>query len=325
MLSLALFFLISLNSLDQISIKQKSLDSKWLDYKLEYKLEFLESEEKIRKDIFLKNSAFIMNSNSQNKSFTLKMNDFGHLDRNEREKRLMSHPGKRIHGEKTISFARKQIALELDWRRARVVSRVKNQLKCGSCYAFSAVGAIESQFAIYTGVLPDLSEQEIVDCSWKYSNLGCYGGNPVRVYNYLIENGISTSVAYPYRGRNYQCNRNNPGSAYKLAGYKILEEGDEDNLLKALYWIGPISIAIAAGSDEYTFYSSGIIDFPSCVSKNMNHAVLAVGYSLHKRPYLLVKNSWGKNWGIDGYFKIALFRNNMCGISSFATFPIPKI
>ncbi|KAF1740751.1 hypothetical protein MXB_4674, partial [Myxobolus squamalis] len=187
------------------------------------------------------------------------------------------------------------------------------------------VSAIESQFAIYTGVLPDLSTQEIIDCSWKYSNYGCYGGLPEHVYEYCMENGLSTSLAYPYRSRHNQCNRNNPNSSYKLAGYKILKEGDEDNLLKAIYIIGPISIAIDADSDEHFFYESGIIDYPSCSSVYLNHAVLAVGYSLHKRPYLLVKNSWGKNWGMDGYFKIALFRNNMCGISSWATFPIPQI
>ncbi|KAF1742537.1 hypothetical protein MXB_4665, partial [Myxobolus squamalis] len=188
-----------------------------------------------------------------------------------------------------------------------------------------AISAIESQFAIHTGVLPDLSVQEMIDCSWNYSNYGCYGGYHQSVFEYAMQHGISKSVAYPYHGRNSQCNRNNPNSSYKLLGYNDLTEGDEDNLLRALYHFGPISISVDADSDEYTFYESGIIDFPLCSSIHLNHAVLAVGYSLHKRPYLLVKNSYGKNWGINGYFKVALFKNNMCGIATDGSYPIIEI
>ncbi|KAF1742748.1 hypothetical protein MXB_3552 [Myxobolus squamalis] len=325
MLTLAIFLLICLNSFYQLSMKQKNLADEWLKYKLNYKLDFLESEEAIRKEIFSKNNAFIMKSNAKNTTFTLKMNNFGHLEKHERSKLHMLPRGKRLYGDASSIFFGKKIPCEYDWRKAGVVSPVKNQLHCGSWYAFSTVGAIESQFAIHTGVLPNLSEQEIVDCSWKYWNYGCYGGFPQSVYKYCIRNGLSTSDAYPYRGRNSKCNRNNPNSSYKLVGYKDLKKGDEENLLRAIYRVGPISIAIDASPEEYDFYDSGILDLPFCSSENLTHAVLAVGYSLSKIPYLLVKNSWGKNWGMDGYFKIRLYRNNMCGISSYASYPIPKI
>ncbi|KAF1740677.1 hypothetical protein MXB_3167 [Myxobolus squamalis] len=237
----------------------------------------------------------------------------------------MLNRGKRLHEDTSPILVGKGIRHEHDWRSEGVVSPVKHQLKCGSCYAFSAVGAIESHFAIHNGNLTDLSVQEIIDCSLKFWNFGCRGGFPQGVYKYCMENGLSTSLDYPYRGRNLVCNRNNSNSSYMLEGYKNLKRGDEINLLRALYHIGPISIAVDAKSDEYAFYKSGIIDFSSCSSVSLNHAVLAVGYSLLKRPYLLVKNSWGKNWGIGGYFKVALFKNNMCGIASDASYPIPKI
>ncbi|KAF1741710.1 hypothetical protein MXB_3368 [Myxobolus squamalis] len=274
MLAVAIFFLIYLNFFYQISIKIKSDDREWLEYKLKYKLNIPEVEEISRKDIFLKNHAFILKSNSKNTTFKLKMNCFGHLIK--------------------------------------------------TSHAQSRVSAIESHFAIHTGNLTDLSVQEIVDCSRNFLNFGCDGGFPQNVYKYCIRNGLSTSLDYPYRGRSLECIRNNYNSSYLLAGYKNLKSGDEINLLRALYHIGPISIAIDAESDEYAFYNYGIIDFSSCSSVHLNHAVLAVGYSLRKRPYLLVKNSWGKNWGIGGYFKVALFKNNMCGIASDASYPIPK-
>ncbi|KAF1742208.1 hypothetical protein MXB_1019, partial [Myxobolus squamalis] len=84
-----------------------------------------------------------------------------------------------------------------------------------------------------------------------------------------------------------------------LEGYRDLFEGDEDNLVRAIYHIGPISISLDANSDEFIFYGSGIIDFPFCSSINLNHNGLAVGYSIHKRAHLIVKNSWGVNWGIN--------------------------
>ncbi|KAF1745471.1 hypothetical protein MXB_1616, partial [Myxobolus squamalis] len=172
----------------------------------------------------------------------------------------------------------KKIPLKYDWTQKGVVSSVQDQLFCASGYAFSAVGAIESQSAIKTGNLKDLSVQEIIDCSYNYRNYACDGGNPE---NLIMNKG-----------------------------------NDEDNLLRSLFKIGPMSIAIDAAHEEFFFYGSGIIDISHCNPKNLNHYVLAVGYSLLDTPYLFVKNSFGKNWGINGYFKIALNKKNTCGISS---------
>ncbi|KAF1743412.1 hypothetical protein MXB_3828, partial [Myxobolus squamalis] len=106
--------------------------------------------------------------------------------------------------------------------------------------------------------------------------------------------------------------------SYTLATYIGLTSGDEANLIRALYNIGPISIHLNTASDEFLFYRSGILDIPNCNPDDLHHSALAVGYSLGEKPYLLVKNSWGDG----GYFKIALFKNNMCGIASRAIFPI---
>ncbi|KAF1743281.1 hypothetical protein MXB_5127, partial [Myxobolus squamalis] len=184
-----------------------------------------------------------------------------------------------------------EIPLEYDWRRERVVSPVQNQRECGSCYAFSAIGAIESQFAIHGGQLRNLSVQEIVDCSVSYGNNACGGGYMEKVYEYVMKN--------EYLSKYEHCERNNSNDSYKLVGYIGLKGGDKENFLRAIFYIGPISIAMNAEYPEFYFYESGIIDIPYCDPEYFSHAVLAVGYNLNETPYLLVKNSWGTQWGID--------------------------
>ncbi|KAF1739999.1 hypothetical protein MXB_1410, partial [Myxobolus squamalis] len=149
-----------------------------------------------------------------------------------------------------------------------------------------------------------------------YGNYGCIGGSPENVYQYIWDNGLSLSSDYPYMARQGICQRNNPNSSYKLFGYTGLKGGDEDNLLRALFYLGPIPIAMDAYHQEFVYYDSGILETENCNPTHLNHAVLAVGYNLTETPYLIVKNrksdlSWGTNWGIGGYFKIALYKNNM--------------
>ncbi|KAF1743601.1 hypothetical protein MXB_1537, partial [Myxobolus squamalis] len=294
----------------------------WEKYKSEYNLDFSGEENAYRKEIFVENYRYIMESNSRNSNFTLSMNMFGHLKKNEWPKLLnLKKPIGYYENEDPI-FVEEKIPSEYDWREEGVVTPVKDQRNCGSCYAFSAVGAIESQFAIHSGDFKNLSVQEIVDCSVSYGNNACGGGYMERVYNYVINNGISTYSDYPYTARYEHCKKNNSKNSHRLSGYRGLRGGDEHNLIRAIFHIGPISIAMNALSLEFQFYKSGILDIPLCDPTIFSHAVLAVGYNLIGIPYLLVKNSYGTDWGIDGYFKIALYRNNMCGISSWGTFPI---
>lgn len=98
-------------------------------------------------------------------------------------------------------FSSESIPTSFDWRDHGAVTPVKNQGGCGSCYAFSATGALEGLRQITTGELIPLSEQQVIDCSWKYHNNGCHGGFMDNVFNYVVVNGITTEAAYPYQGR----------------------------------------------------------------------------------------------------------------------------
>uniref|UniRef100_A0A6B2G6S0 Cathepsin J (Trinotate prediction) n=1 Tax=Myxobolus squamalis TaxID=59785 RepID=A0A6B2G6S0_MYXSQ len=167
MLGVSIFFCLAINIFNQLTIEKAFLNKEWNTYKLNYNLNFSEEEDVERKETFLANYQFIVDTNAKNLNFTLKMNEFGHLKKNERPSLLMYQKALKAFKEESPVFIGRSVPMKKDWREDGVVSYVKDQHKCASGYAFSAVGAFESAIAIRTGVVPDLSEQEIVSCSKK--------------------------------------------------------------------------------------------------------------------------------------------------------------
>ena len=215
-----------------------------------------------------------------------------------------------------------------DWREKGYVSPVKDQGSCGSCWAFSTVGNLEGLYYKEKQTMVTLSEQMLVDCDTYDS--GCNGGLMENTFTWLKENGgIMTDTDYPYKGRKGTCQSDETKYVdMQITGYTKLGSGsstwdpvDEDEIKEFLYETGPLAVALNA--NPLQTYSSGILDKTSsqCPTSGMNHAVTMVGYGhddSQDKDYWIVKNSWGKNWGEDGYFRIRR-GTGCCGINCYIT------
>jgi len=211
----------------------------------------------------------------------------------------------------------------VDWRKKGLVTPIKDQAQCGSCWAFAAVASLEGQHALSTKKLVSLSEQNLVDCSGPEGNFGCEGGLPDQGYQYIIDNkGIDTEAAYPYTAEDDQCAFNKKKIGATITKFTDIATGDESALQKAVATIGPISVGIDASQDSFQSYTSGIYDEENCSTTQLDHGVTVVGYgSENGKDYWLVKNSWGTVWGIKGYIKMSRNAQNQCGIATLASYP----
>jgi len=217
-----------------------------------------------------------------------------------------------------------------DWRTKGVVTRVKDQGQCGSCWAFSTIANIESQWALKGNKLQEFSEQLIVDCSHGCSNeppygdvcnQGCGGGWQWNAYiDIEAWGGVETEDAYPYTAEDGNCQLNKKIIEAPIKNYTCLSAQDggakEDDMAAFLVQNGPIAIALDA--TPLQDYSGGILNpgTDGCMTTQLDHALVIVGYGvLSGTNFWIVKNSWGQDWGEAGYFRI-IRGTGACGINN---------
>ncbi|XP_031378901.1 senescence-specific cysteine protease SAG39-like [Punica granatum] len=277
-------------------------------------------------DIFKENVEHIESFNSANeKPYRLGVNQFADLTNEE----FKARNGFRSHVCSTdgASFKYENVTAApptMDWRKKGAVTPVKDQGQCGCCWAFSAVAAVEGITEISTGKLVSLSEQELVDCDKGGEDQGCEGGWMDSAFQFVEKHGLTTEAKYPYEGTDGTCNiKAESNQATKITGFEDVPANNEAALLKAAA-NQPVSVAIDAGGFEFQFYSSGV--FTGSCGTELDHGVTAVGYGASDdgMKYWLVKNSWGAQWGEEGYIRMQRdvdAKEGLCGIAMKASYP----
>ncbi|XP_049528859.1 cathepsin L-like [Dermacentor silvarum] len=313
---------------------QDDYRTQWEAFKSIHSKTYQSSEEDLlRFKIFTENSRLIANHNAKYVkglvSFKLGMNQFGDLLPHEISK-MLNGLRVRHRNEQNSTFVPpanvndSSLPESIDWREKGAVTAVKDQGKCGSCWAFSATGALEGQHFLKTGKLVPLSEQNLIDCAGAYGPQGCEGGNFDCAFTYVKDNGgIDTEESYPYEAVDGACRFKREDVGATDTGFVDLKMFSESELQKAVANVGPISVGIDASRSSFHFYAGGVYDDPACFSTLPSHAVLVVGYGvLDGKKYWLVKNSWSESWGDKGYILMSRDKDNQCGIATVPSYPL---
>jgi cathepsin F len=217
-----------------------------------------------------------------------------------------------------LSFLEGTAPESFDWRDKNAVGPVKNQGHCGSCWAFSAVGNLEGLHAIKTGKIISLAEQQLVDCDKK--SHGCRGGYMEYAFDSIKETGgLMSTQDYEYHAKQGTCHFEPTKSVLKVKDRIVKGDMNEEEMKEFLFTTGPLAIALNA--EPLHFYEGGVLDQDAeeCDPMGLNHGITLVGYGNENgKDYWIAKNSWGADWGEQGYFKIARGKKT-CGINAYVT------
>jgi len=288
-----------------------------------------------RYSIFKSNYDYITNINAQKLSFSVGINQFADLTNQEFNQLYKGYNSSRkIAARKTPAVPSPKVTCPsgtqgtCDWTAAGVVTGIKNQGQCGSCWSFSTTGSLEGQYALLGHPLTGLSEQQLVDCSTSYGNDGCNGGLMDNAFQYVEAYGLESEAFYPYTATGPNTCVYNAAdlvlAVHEESGYTDVPSGSETALTNDVTSKGPVSVAIDASHSSFQFYTSGVYYEPACSSTQLDHGVLAVGWGTTTGTYpnyYVVKNSWGISWGANGYIWMARNQNNNCGIATEASYP----
>jgi len=277
----------------------------------------------------------------QDKTFIMALNEFGSMTQEEfvrtrmglrQPKRSALRGPEPDHVTFVADVSKADPPSEIDWTTRGVVAPVKNQGSCGSCWAFSAIGSLESAYAMKTGTLVEFSEQELVSCD--DNDYGCQGGLMDTAFDWIEHSsaGLCTEADYVYtsgstsaRGECLRASCNAVPDSVPKAYVDV--PPSEAALLAAISEHGPVSVAIEADQSVFQFYHRGVLT-GSC-GTHLNHGVLLVGYGIDAEtgtPFWKVKNSWGTGWGEEGFVRMLRGKRwpagGECGIATKASYPV---
>jgi len=282
-------------------------DYSFEQFQLEFKgLQSSAGDNTLRRELFNTELAKVLEQNEMYKAgestWWATINEFSDLSKAQFDSTMKGRAPKPSNSQPTIRLGKAQNPSRKDWREAGVVTPVKNQGGCGSCWAFAATECVESHYHISNGEEAILAPQYYVNCVQNPTECGgsggCEGAIAELAFNLTAKVGIPLEKDLPYKGRDATCGSYT--EAVTCDGYHHLAPNDADELETALATTGPVAVSVAANWGSYGggIYSGGC----SANSCSIDHAVLAVGYDT---DYWLIRNSWGGSWGESGYIRLS--------------------
>jgi len=302
-------------------------EEKFIDWMKEHGKEYENGHAFVKAlETFAEHEDYINQHNSEGNTYTLGHNEFSDLSAEAfrayfKLGEFSQHYAGKDDGEDFVSH-NFEAPDAVDWVEKKMVSEVKNQGQCGSCWSFSTTGALESAYAIKNGKIQEFSEQQLVDCD-NNGDHGCNGGLMDNAFKWIEKNGgLCTEKDYAYTAKDGVCQK----TCSEVQGSTIQKYTDvraTDAAMMAALSQQPVSVAIEADQRSFQLYKSGVLT--GRCGTNLDHGVLAVGYGTEQgTDFYKIKNSWGKTWGEDGFIRIergVSQRGGQCGILKSASFP----
>ena len=281
------------------------------EYLADFKKMYPESQMGYRRMIFERNLDIIRKHNADlSNTYYLHVNEFADVENEEFRKmtRGFAHGvhasllGARNEAAPVDHDYIKSLPDSVDWRDKGVVTPVKNQGGCGSCWAFSATETLESALAIATGKLDVLSPQQLVSCAPNPDECGgtggCAGSTQPLAFDYVKgAGGMTLESDYPYQGVTGTCKNSSIKPVMTIDGQVDLPTNNYTALMDAVANVGPVAISVDAGGIAWQLYGGGV--YSGNCGSDIDHAVQLVGYGTEgTKDYWLVRNSWGSSWGV---------------------------
>jgi len=313
--------LIELLAIALVACADKSQFESWMR---KYNKVYTQSEFSLKYATFMENIAIIDAQNALQDGLVYGLNQYSDMNSKEfREIVLMKETIQVKKGRSRPFVPAVDAPPAFDWRSQKAVTAVKDQGQCGSCWAFSATETIESAWLISGKATQDnlnLAPQQIVDCD--KVDAGCGGGWPEQAMAYVIAaGGLEGASHYPYMAKDGSCKYNQTYIEARISKYlSATKKRDETALQSNLANLGPLSVCVDANNWQH--YQSGVMTHTKCcIFCSLDHAVQLVGYNTTANPaYWIVRNSWGADWGVDGYIHLQI-GDNPCGITDHVYWP----